>query len=279
MKMPINDAGLAILEEFELFVPHAYPDPYSPLGKALRKAGLWRAYLKSPIQRADMPEALRSLSGAPWTIGLGFTKDVKEGDRMTRPQAMRRLAAELDEGYVEPIRRACTVEPTDNQLAAMACLAWNIGIGWDPSKPKPKGAKDGFRQSSVLRAHNRGDHDAAARSFGLWNKAAGEVSSGLTRRRAAESALYLKPAEHDEALPMPQEVEPETRLTASPLISTTTLSTGAGTLAVAAEGARSARDIRDSIGDWLPWVLVAVAIGAGGYAIWTRVKQRRGGWA
>jgi lysozyme len=275
--MRMNEEGLALLEEFESFVGHAYPDPYSPLGKALRAAGLWRRYLKAPIPRSEMPESMRTLSGAPWTIGFGFTKDVSEGDRMTRAQGERRLAKELEDEYIQPILAACRVEPNPNELAAMACLAWNIGMGWQGMK-KPKGAKDGFRQSSVLRAHNRGDKQAAARAFGLWNKAAGEVSPGLTRRRAGESALYLKPVDGD-SVPMPQTVEPESNLARSPIISTATLSTGAGTLAVGAEAARSARDIRETIGDWLPWILVGVAVAAAGWAIWTRVKQRREGWA
>lgn len=276
MEMPINDEGLAILEEFESFVPHAYPDPYSALGKAMRAKGLWKRFLKAPF---DLPAELAGLSGAPWTIGLGFTKGVKQGDRMTWPQAMRRLAQELNDGYVQPIQAACTIQPTDNQLAAMACLAWNIGIGWDPSKPKPKGAKDGFRQSSVLRNHNRGDSAAAARSFALWNKAAGEVSDGLTRRRNAEAALYMKPSAHEEPLPMPQDVQPETSLAKSPIVNGTTLTTGAATLGVAAEAARSAADIRNSLGDWLPIILVVAAIAGAAYVIWSRVKQRRGGWA
>ena len=51
------------------------------------------------------------------------------------------------------------------------------------------------------------------------------------------------------------------------------------TVATVAEGARSFKDIRESLGDWLPVILVVVAIGAAGWVIWTRVKQRRGGWA
>lgn len=266
MPMPINAAGIALLEEFESFVGHAYPDPYSALGKALRRAGLWGKYLKAPIAREDLPPAMQALDGAPWTIGLGFTKDVNEGDKMTRAAATKRLGRELDAGYVQPILTACTVEPNENELAAMACLAWNIGIA-------------GFRRSSVLKAHNRGDRLAASRAFGLWNKAGGEESAGLTRRRAAESALYLLPAAGAEPAPMPQAVEPETQLRGSPIVTGTAITTGTATVGVAAEAARGVRDIRESLGDWLPWILVAVAIGAGGWTIWSRVKQRKGGWA
>ena len=37
-------------------------------------------------------------------------------------------------------------------------LAYNIGL-------------EGLKKSTALRKHNEGDYDAAARAFGLWNKA------------------------------------------------------------------------------------------------------------
>lgn len=282
MKQPINQAGIDLLESFESFVGHAYPDPYSPLGKALRAHGLWRQYLKAPIARGDLPDSMLALSGAPWTIGLGFTKGVKEGDTMSREAASLRLARELRSGYVEPILAACTVKPTDNQLAAMACLAWNIGMGWNPDKPKPKGAKDGFRQSSVLRAHNRGDHRAAARAFGLWNKAGGEESDGLTRRRAAEASLYLKPSEDDEVPAMPQVVEPEKPMAASSMNRTAVIAGGTAAVATVSETVKTVNELKegvDGLGTWLVPILLVVVVVACGYIVFERLKQRKGGWA
>jgi hypothetical protein len=55
--------------------------------------------------------------------------------------------------------------------------------------------------------------------------------------------------------------------------------TATATLAAGAEAARSVKEIRDGLGDWLPWVLAACAIGLAGWVIWTRVIQRRKGWA
>lgn len=238
MEMPINNDGIALLQEFESFA-------------------------KTKPGKPNVAHAYQDMVGV-WTIGWGFTKGVREGDTMTRAMADRRLAEELEE-YVQPIRRACTGETTDNQLAAMACLAWNIGIA-------------GFLKSTVLKCHNRGDYQAAARAFSLWNKAGGQVVRGLTRRRAAEAALYLKPME-GEAEPMPQRVDGESNLGRSPIITGTSITAGTATVGVVAEGARSVKDIRESLGDWLPVVLVVIAIGAAGWVIWSRVKQRRGGWA
>lgn len=266
MTFPINKAGERLLKRSEGLVLHAYPDPRSPLGVALQKAGLWRQYLRKPIPRADMPAHIRDLDGKPWTAGYGDTLDVQEGDVWTKAEAEERLANRLELDYVAAIRRACTVAPTPNQLAAMACLAWNIGIA-------------GFLKSTVLRAHNRGDFAAAARAFGLWNKSRGTEDPVLVARRAEEAALYLTPEPDAAAEPVPQRVDPESSMASSPIITSTTVATGTGTIAVAAEAARGVKDIRDSLGDWLPWALIAVAVAAGGYAIWNRKNQRDKGWA
>jgi lysozyme len=39
--------------------------------------------------------------------------------------------------------------------------------------------------------YNRGDIEGAADEFLKWNKAGGKILAGLTRRRAAERALFL----------------------------------------------------------------------------------------
>ena len=59
----------------------------------------------------------------------------------------------------------------------MVSLAYNIGMG-------------NFSASTLLRKHKAGDHAGAAAQFAVWNKANKKVMAGLTRRRAAEAALY-----------------------------------------------------------------------------------------
>ncbi|KPF66129.1 hypothetical protein IP84_17095 [beta proteobacterium AAP99] len=139
--MKINAAGIALIKHFEGFRDTAYKCP------------------------ADV-----------WTIGYGFTKGVKPGDRMTEAEATTRLELEVGE-FAQSVWDACTVKPTDNQLAAMTALAFNIG-------------KTAFQRSSVLRRHNERRFDAAAEAFAMWNKAGGKVLPGLVRRRAAEAQLY-----------------------------------------------------------------------------------------
>lgn len=282
MKYPINDDGVDLLKVSEDFIGVAYPDPVSPLGKALQKAGLWRKVLKG----APIPDSVRivkgkELSGAPWTLGYGFTDGVQEGDTMTRAQGDARLARELAP-YVAAVRRACTLEPNENQLAALTVCAWNIG----------KGA---IANSSMVKAHNRGDFAAAARAFALWNKAGGAVVQALVTRRAAEAALYITPVpgaqqvdvpEDDEVgpEPMPQTVQPEGSLLKSPIIQSTVggATTGIATLASIADQAstaKSAWDVLNPLMPYLPYIAIGVILLVAGVVIWQRVRQRRGGWA
>ena len=97
---------------------------------------------------------------------------------------------------------------SDHQAGAMASLVYNIGL-------------QAFKGSSVLRLHKAGDHDAAARAFGLRNKAkvknVSTVLPGLTARRAAEAAAYLQLDDDEPANPMPQAVQAESSLLASPI--------------------------------------------------------------
>lgn len=199
-----------------------------------------------------------------WTIGYGFTRGVEPGDRITRTQADERLRAELA-AYEAGVMRATGGNVTQAQFDALVSFAWNVGIA-------------GMAGSSVIKAHVRGDHQAAARAFGLWNKAGGKVWPGLTRRRAAEAALYLSDAPAD----MPQAVEPERPVTASTINRAGVAAGGTAAVATVAETARTVSDIKssaDSLGSWLlPVLLVAVA-GLCAYIVWERVRVRREGWS
>lgn len=144
--MRTNSAGLALLIEFET-------------GGIPRNQAYWDAL------------------GKVWTIGPGFTKGVKEGDYMTDAEIDARLAEEI-QGYERTVESVCTVEPNENQFAAMVCLAWNIG-------------QAAFRSSGVLKYHNAGKFVMAAIAFANWRRSGGKVVNGLVRRRAAEAKLYL----------------------------------------------------------------------------------------
>ena len=216
-----------------------------------------------------------------WTIGWGETEGVRPGDRCTKEQADRWLLEDLID-RVKAVRALCTNEPDDNELAAMTSLAYNIGNA-------------AFAKSTVLKRHNAGDRQAAARAFALWNKARNpatgqlEVLDGLTARRARESALYLTPDPDQAAAPMPQAVAPESGLTTSPIARTGATSVGAGALVGLTSFAEEAKGYLGSIKELgaqaaefigvTPQQGLALALlVAGVVVLWQRYKQRAGGW-
>lgn len=211
-------------------------------------------------------ETYLDVVGVP-TIGYGHTgKHATPGNVITVAQAKRILDEDLDTFEAAVTGAAQTAN--QNQFDAMVSLAYNIGVG-------------AFKKSTVLRKHLAGDYQAAARAFGLWNKAGGKVWPGLTRRRNYEAALYLEPVTNS-APDMPQKVDPETRMVASPINKS---AIGGGTIAATTavvEATKAAADIKknvDDLGAWLvPALLLAVA-GLFGYIAWHRWKQRDGGWA
>lgn len=285
----INDAGQALIKDSEQLRLFAYPDPASALARAtFRTHGRRWGFESARTIFAELSPDVQELSGAPWTIGWGNAQHVGPFDETTPEEADRVFAIKL-RFFTQGVLELLTRPATENQLAAMVSLAFNIGLA-------------AFARSTVLRAHNAGDTAAAARAFALWNKAGGREMPGLVRRRAREAALYLTPtrvrfevplqpiANLDVPVPRTEvdlEVDPpellppldaESSLMRSPIVRASAAGGLAG-LGAAAEGARAVADIRYSLGDWLPWALVIVLLGAIGVIVYQRIKQRRGGWA
>lgn len=242
--------------------------------------------------------AYRNFEGEPWTCGWGETDGVGPDTVWTQAYADQRFCESLRE-RVTAVIEACTVAPNENQLAALVSLAYNIGVGWK-GKTKPKGAKDGLRQSTVLRQHNAGNFDAAANAFTLWNKVNGKVVKGLTTRRKLEAALYVTPPIGSPPEVMPQIVDAESKLTQSPINRTSAVIVGAGTIAgidpavkaitaakEVADGAAGLKEplgtiraiLVDTLGIQPDWILPIVLVCGGLYIIHWRRRQRDEGRA
>jgi lysozyme len=155
----------------------------------------------------------------------------------------------------------------------MVSLAFNVGVA-------------GFKGSTVLRLHRQGDRRAAARAFGMWNKAmvSGRLQevAGLTRRRAAETAFYLT---QDAAgvKDMPQAVAPPASVATSKSVIAggVTVAAGAASVAdqvtpvlnsIAATGA-SLNNVMQLGGA----TLSIIALAAAAYMLWRYVQKRRRG--
>ena len=232
-----------------------------------------------------------------WTCGWGATDGVQPGMMWSQQQADQRLCADLTK-RTAAVEAMLTEHADPNQLGALVSLAYNIGTG-------------ALAKSTVLKAHNRGDFQAAARAFGLWNKAKNprtgklEVLDGLTSRRARESALYLTP--ETGTVRTAQAVEAESSLVRSPIAQGSAVTVGAGVVTAAtqlgpvlqevtaaADGANAAlapvkgalgavRGLVASVADFIgvsPGGLLAITLIAVGFWILSkRREQRREGWS
>jgi lysozyme len=194
---PDDEAWLALCrplsQHFESCYLTAYPDPASPLGKALQARGLWYKVLDgAPIPNDP---ALRALSGAPWTCGWGSTgSDVREGTVWAQATADARHDVNL-RATAALIDQAARVPLSAQQKAALVSIVNNVGPGRARRAGDP--GRDGIitlasgQPSTLLRHLNVGDYAGAADQFLSWNRGGGVVLPGLVRRRAAERDLFL----------------------------------------------------------------------------------------
>jgi GH24 family phage-related lysozyme (muramidase) len=163
--MTTSQKGIALIHEFESYAKalpngdcQAYPDP--------------------------------ATGGKPWTIGWGSTTDeqgrpIKQGTVWTRARADARFAQHLA-AFEQDVNELLAGKPcTQGQFDALVSFAYNVGSDIDQDT-----IAEGLGDSTLLKKHLRGDYAGAAAEFGRWNKANGKVMKGLTRRRAAEAALY-----------------------------------------------------------------------------------------
>jgi lysozyme len=138
--------------------------------------------------------------GEPWTIGVGHTSaagppTVTKGMTITAEECDEILSRDLAM-FERAVEGAVKVPLNQNQFDALVSFTFNVGAG-------------NLQKSTLLRKLNARDYRGAADQFAVWNKAAGKVMAGLTKRRADERALFLKvpvaapPAPSLEAPPEP----------------------------------------------------------------------------
>lgn len=149
--MKVQQNGVDLIKSFEGLVLKAYVDP--------------------------------ATGGEPITIGYGTTiypdgKKVRMGDVCTKEQAETYLRNDINK-FAARVALVVKSDINDNQFGALTSFAYNVGLG-------------NLNASTLLRKVNANPSDASiANEFAKWNKAAGKVMAGLTRRRQAESKLYF----------------------------------------------------------------------------------------
>ena len=279
--MNISASGLKELKASEAFREFAYPDVASPLYKTYPKAR-WGFKPASEILET-LPGSAKSLSGTPWTVGYGQTVGITPDSQMTEKAAEINLRVKIGK-YEDAVERACTITPTQGQFDALVQLAWNVMSAVNP------------KTSSIIKAHNRGDWQAASRAFGLYNRAKGKADKGLTLRRAREGAAYLaaSPAANP-SLPEPVEepgvpsmlltsssVDEERPMRKSEINIASTAAGSSAAVAAAAETVNSISAIKSGVStlaDWAVPILLIAVVCLCVYIVWQRGVQRKQGWA
>jgi GH24 family phage-related lysozyme (muramidase) len=119
------------------------------------------------------------------TIGWGSTtiggKAVRQGQSITQAQADAQLNADLQRFYTALVKAIPAVTSwAPNRIAALVSWTYNVGVG-------------GMQGSTLRKRLLAGEDPAkvAAEELPRWNKADGRELAGLTRRRAAELALFV----------------------------------------------------------------------------------------
>lgn len=156
----------------------------------LSKKGLdlicsFEGYLKK--QPDGSCKAYRCPAGV-WTCGYGCTEGVGPNTHWTREEADGKFAAELAK-FERAVDRLVKVELNQNQYDALVSFSYNCGEG-------------ALQKSTILKKLNKGDYAGACAGFAAWNKATVKgkrvVLRGLTRRRAAEAALFAERVAQDD---------------------------------------------------------------------------------
>lgn len=119
------------------------------------------------------------------TIGYGHTSDagpprVYVGQVITKEVADAILSSDLTAVELEV---AHLVKVPINQNQSDALVSFQFNTGWLQ-----------HQHCSLLSALNSGNYNLADEDFMLYDRARGKVLDGLSRRRAAEKALFMKGA-------------------------------------------------------------------------------------
>ena len=178
------NAGAQPLSKAQELPPVTHPAPMrtSAKGLALIKSFESCARAIGNGRFEAYPDPAPGNNGLPVTIGWGSTRDfqgrpIKLGTVWTQEQCDRKKAEDMAD-FERDVRAILGDTPTtQGQFDALVSFAYNLGAR-------------ALGNSTLMRLHKAGDHAGAAAQFARWNKAGGAVMRGLTRRRAAEAALY-----------------------------------------------------------------------------------------
>jgi lysozyme len=104
------------------------------------------------------------------------------GDTITEQQASDRLKELINNNYAKPIKSdldAKGISLSQSQQDSLYSMSYNIGVSSLLNSSAYKYILSGGRDANTIKTY-----------FCMWNRAGGNVMSGLTKRRVAESNIF-----------------------------------------------------------------------------------------
>lgn len=89
-----------------------------------------------------------------WTIGLGHTSGVKQGDSATNAQIAQQFVQDVA-GAEKVVKNHITQTPNQSEYDMMVSFVFNLGSG-------------NFATSTLLKKFNQGDHRGACKQYPRW---------------------------------------------------------------------------------------------------------------
>jgi len=219
------------------------------------------------VQPDGMVSAYRCPAGK-YTCGWGATRGVRSGTKWTKEYCDMRLVEDLAD-HSKAIKKYVQVPLSQGQFDALTSFVFNLGEG-------------NFRSSSLLRLLNQGKYDDVPEQIMRWNKARvdGKLTplKGLTRRRAAEAAIFSR----DAAMPSdeggPDMVQKPTAEAPKSLVKSKTMA-GVGIAGTATAMNEMAGQLQGLVAyaDSLKTIFLICAIGGIALAAYARWKDNKEG--
>jgi lysozyme len=219
------------------------------------------------VRKDGMVYAYKCSAGV-MTCGYGATRKVFGDTVWTQDYAEKRLMSDLNE-HAEAIKSYVTVPLTQNQYDALTSFIFNLGAG-------------AFKSSTLLKKLNKSLYHEVPEQFMRWNKARvkGTLTplAGLTRRRAAEAALFSADAEMTTKDGAPTMVQKPVATAPKSLAKSKTMA-GAGIAGAATAMNEVAGQIQGlvSYAPMLKTVFLLCAIGGIALAAYARFKDSKDG--
>jgi|TARA_B110000238_G_scaffold59970_1_gene65545 lysozyme len=219
------------------------------------------------VQPDGMVSAYRCPAGK-FTCGFGATRGVRSGTKWTKEYCEMRLIDDLND-HGKAVKKYVQVPLSQGQYDALVSFVFNLGEG-------------AFRSSTLLKHLNKGLYDDVPEQLMRWNKARidGKLTplKGLTRRRAAEAAIFSRDALMPSDEGGPEMVQKPTSEAPKSLMKSKTMA-GAGIAGMATGLNEVAGQMQGLVAyaDSLKTVFLLCAIGGIALAAYARYKDNKEG--